>query len=360
MDRYADGLLASLRRSASADGLDFTEARPAQAGRLPRSRRLRSYWSAYGRSVAHARSSRFALNHILDHAYGHLAYVLDRERTIVTCHDLFPLLRWRGAVRGLDRRWIPPLAAQASLSGLRRAAMIVTPSEATKDAVVERLQVDPARIHVIPYGVDPAFRPTDPREGPDLNPRSSFSDPAAAHVLVVSTGAAYKNHRAAVEVLGRIGKRANREVWVVRVGPPLPAAEQERACRYGVSGRILELGPLPPEELPSLYRHCDALLHASFYEGFGWPALEAMASGLPAVLSTWRSLVEVSGDSALAAEADDYDGLADALVRVLTDEKLAQTLRGRGLERARVFTWERAAQRTADLYRTVLREGERC
>ncbi len=143
------------------------------------------------------------------------------------------------------------------------------------------------------------------------------------------------------------------------MGPPLPVAERERAYRYGVSGRILELGPLPPAALPSLYRRCDALLHASLYEGFGWPALEAMASGLPAVVSTWRSLVEVIGTSALAAEADDYDGLADALVRVLTDDDLARTLRGSGLERARVFTWERAAERTADLYRTVLEEVER-
>jgi glycosyltransferase involved in cell wall biosynthesis len=344
MDRYADSLEAALR-AASPPELSLQEVRPPDRQRLLPGR-LDRYWSRYPQYWVHARRTSFNVNHVLDHAYGHLTYALDGDRTIVSCHDIFPLQHWRGAIRGLERRRTRPLTVQLSLSGLRRARFVVTSSEATKDDVVDVLALDPERVRVVPYGIDASFAPASaPREN---------NGPAT--ILCVSTGAPYKNHRAAVEVLARVVKRSERDVRLVRVGPPLPPAEAERSRRYGLRERTVELGQLPEAGLADAYRRSDVLLHPSLYEGFGWPPLEAMASGVPVVVSTWRSLLEVTDGAALRADPQDYDGLADCVLTALEDERVTQKLRLLGLERARQFSWHLAAQRQLELYRTIAAE----
>jgi glycosyltransferase involved in cell wall biosynthesis len=346
MDRYATSLVTALR-AASAGELSLHEVRPANKRRLL-PHRLHDYWTRYPRYWSQARRTSFDMNHVLDHAYGHLTYALDGRRTIVSCHDIFPLQHWRGAIRGLDQRRKPPLTVQLSLSGLRRARFVVTSSQATKDDLVDALSLDPQRIRVVPYGIDACFAPaTAPRE-----------KNCAATILCVSTGAPYKNHRAAVEVLARVVKRSERDVRLVRVGPPLPPAEAERSRRYGLRDRTLELGQLPEARLADTYRRSDVLLHPSMYEGFGWPPLEAMASGVPVVVSTSRSLLEVTNGAALRADAEDYDGLADCVLTALEDERVTHDLRRRGLERAQQFSWHRAAQRQLELYQAIAEEGE--
>ncbi len=110
--------------------------------------------------------------------------------------------------------------------------------------------------------------------------------------------------------------------------------------------------------LPSLYARCDVFLFPSFYEGFGWPVLEAMACGTPVVRSTWPSLGEITGGHALAADALDYDALADHVVTVLDNKELAVDLAKRGRDRALTFTWSRAAEETRAVY-TALAEMPR-
>jgi glycosyltransferase involved in cell wall biosynthesis len=95
----------------------------------------------------------------------------------------------------------------------------------------------------------------------------------------------------------------------------------------------------------------------SFDEGFGLPALEAMACGTPVVASDRGSLPEVVGDAGLLIPPDDIEALTGAVERVLTDRALAADLRRRGLERARVFTWERTARSTLEVYREIHAEA---
>src|SRR5207249_3764109 len=100
----------------------------------------------------------------------------------------------------------------------------------------------------------------------------------------------------------------------------------------------------PAETLPALYRGARVLLLPSLYEGFGLTALEAMACGTPVVTTNTSSLPEVVGDAALLVDPHDTGPLADALVRVMTDDTLAKTLGARGLARAPLFSWERTAR----------------
>lgn len=359
MDRYAESLAAALRERCG-DFASIEEVRPSggeapgRSQRIPVASRLSDYAVRYPGYLTQARSARFAVNHIVDHAYGHLAYVLDPKRTVVTCHDIFPLLQWKGAIRGLSPRITPPLSVLASLSGMCRARAVLTSTQATKDDIVARLGIDPGKIRVVPYGLDTAFRQLTPNEQAEAVADYPLGGGGARYILAIDTGAAYKNQRATIEVLARARARAEADIRLVRIGPPLRADEMRRARSFGVAGAIIELGQPSDSEVVAIYSRADVLLFPSFYEGFGWPPLEAMACGVPVVASRARAVAEVVGDAALLADAEDYDGLTAHVLAVLSDRTMAVHLVRRGSRRAQAFTWDRAARDVADVYRTIL------
>ena len=114
------------------------------------------------------------------------------------------------------------------------------------------------------------------------------------------------------------------------------------------------LGRVPSEHLLYLYNAARLLVHPSFYEGFGLPPLEAITCGTPAIVSNVSALPEVVGDAALLVDPHDIDGLTVAMWRVLTDEDLRNSLIAKGLIRADMFSWKRAAQETLAVYRRVV------
>jgi alpha-1,3-rhamnosyl/mannosyltransferase len=123
----------------------------------------------------------------------------------------------------------------------------------------------------------------------------------------------------------------------------------------GLENVIRFLGPVPEEDLPALYAGAALFVFPSLYEGFGLPALEAMACGVPVVCSNISSLLEVCGDATLYFDPTDVKAIAQALGRALAAPDLQAELRERGLARAAQFSWERTAQETLRLYREVLK-----
>jgi glycosyltransferase involved in cell wall biosynthesis len=118
---------------------------------------------------------------------------------------------------------------------------------------------------------------------------------------------------------------------------------------------IVFTGYVPPADLPALYAGAACFVFPSLYEGFGLPVLEAMACGTPVVASTASSLPEVAGDAALLVDPHDVEGLAGALRRLWGDAELRADLRERGLQRATLYSWERTARLTLDVYERVAR-----
>jgi glycosyltransferase involved in cell wall biosynthesis len=163
----------------------------------------------------------------------------------------------------------------------------------------------------------------------------------------------YKNIVGVLRVLERL-RKGGLEVRLVRVGRPLAGADAALADQLGVRGAVVELGALPDRDVPALYNAVDLLLFPSLYEGFGWPPLEAMASGTPVVCSRAGSLDEVVGDAALTADPEDVDALTWHAAAALTDRTVRARLIERGLDWTRQFNWDRTAEQMIGVYRTVV------
>jgi glycosyltransferase involved in cell wall biosynthesis len=123
----------------------------------------------------------------------------------------------------------------------------------------------------------------------------------------------------------------------------------------GLEERVHFPGYLSDMSLPLWYNAAEAFAYVSWYEGFGLPVLEAMACGTPTVASNTTSLPEVAGDAALLVPPDDVEAIREALKRCLSDQPLRTRLQHAGREQAAAFTWDKTAERTVALYKTVLR-----
>ena len=241
-----------------------------------------------------------------------------RGRSVVTVHDL-SFETGTAAMGPLDRlvfRTVVPRAA-------RSADRVIAVSERTRRDVVERYGVDPAKVTAIPHGVDPVFAPGGgPANG--------------GYLLFVGAVHDRKDPLAAADAAREVG------LPLLVVGP-----EHDPDLARTLRERGAELrGYVGNEQLAELYRGAAALVLPSRFEGFGLPVLEAMASGTPVVLSSDPALRELAGDA--AAQGETYaEMVRDAIAN---RERLAAA----GLERARRFSWEETARRTADVYRQAL------
>lgn len=359
MRRYADGVVAALARRRFAVRDVFARA-PAAPSHVPGGvlgRKLFVYGFLYGYYPLLAGRLQGDINHITEYYLAHLLDGLDPSRTVVTCHDVMQfvspdLFRPPAAVspaRPLLRR---------SLSRLSKAARVVTDSACTRRDVLRLTRSDPERVQVVYPGVDPEF--FAPTEGDVVTCfRARHGLGQSALILHVGACEPYKNVETVLAVLEAVVRQGGLDVKLVKVGAPFTAPQQRLIDERRLAEHIWHTGQLSPVDLVAAYRACDVLLFPSLYEGFGWPPLEAMASGLPVVCSGAGSLAEVVGDGALVAPPRDVAALTGAVKAVVTDPELRRRLIGRGFERAAGFRWDNTAQRLVDIYAAVEDERRR-
>ncbi len=278
----------------------------------------------------------------------------DLHPVVVSVHDIVPYLtRHDGGLRAYRSRWEEWLDVLATRA-LLRADALMTDSADTRETLIQTLGYPAERTWVVPLGVDPAiFHPCP--VPPDFDARYGL-DGRCRYVLYVGS----ENPRKNLPFLLRAFARLHREmpdVRLIRVGAVQYLSHArilEREIReLGLKDAVLHFPAVPDDDLVLFYNRAALFVFPSLYEGFGLPVLEAMACGTPVICSDATSLPEVAGDAALRVSPSDAEGWAEAMYRALTDAHLREELRARGLERARAFTWERTAEETVRVYRTM-------
>ena len=228
---------------------------------------------------------------------------------------------------------------------LARAAAVIAPSETTKADLVHLYGADPARITVIPHGVAEYFRPDPEGSIPD-----SPAEGEGPYLLAVGAHHPRKNIPFLVRCFARAfaGSPDPPRLVVTNALGEVAQALDRQAREAGV--RLKLLAHVRGEELASLYRGALAACVPSLYEGFGLPALEAMACGTPVVAGAAGAVQEIATGAALLVAPTSEEEWAEALVRLAEDCELRAHLRSLGLARARSFTWERSVRQ----HRTLL------
>jgi len=269
---------------------------------------------------------------------------------VVTVHDVtfFHLPDRYPATRRLFFQLMTRLAA-------RRAAVLLVPSASVREDLHAFLRAPLERIVVTYEGVDPSFRPLDRGECVALA-RKRYGLPEG-YLLSLGTREPGKNREVLLRALRRLVD-AGRDLPLAVVGQSgWRLKDEQRAVRdLGLGARVHFTGYVPQSDLPALYNAASVFVFPSLYEGFGLPALEALACGVPVVTSNVSALPEVVGDAALLVDPHEPQAIADAIGRALDDAGLRALLVQAGLERAAGFTWDACAEATLAAYRKVLGE----
>jgi glycosyltransferase involved in cell wall biosynthesis len=221
---------------------------------------------------------------------------------------------------------------------MRGAAAVIVASQATLEAARERWPDQ--RYRLIPLSVDPWFR-VDDRE------------PRAPEPTILYTGGFDPRKRVddLIEAVARL--RARMASVQLVVSGAAPEELMELAVRK-LKHQVAFTGYLADEELAGWYRRAWVVAYPTDLEGFGFPIVEAFASGTPVVATRAGSVEEVAGDAALLVSARDVGELADAIELLLSDARLRESLRAAGLQRASALSWDAIAAKTLAVYREVL------
>jgi len=247
--------------------------------------------------------------------------------------EAFPRQRW------YFRAFVPRV--------LRASRHVVAVSAQTRDDLLRVYGLPPDRVTVIPSGVDHR------RFTPLLDPRPALLRwGLRRYFLFVGNLFPHKNLFRLLEAFRAVPGDIQLVLAGHRDPRYLPALERHVEL-LGVGGRVRFLGYVADAELPALYAGAVALVLPSLYEGFGLPALEAMACGTPVIASTAGGLREAVGDAAVTVDPHDVDGMARAMERMTEDAALQADLRTRGQAHARRFQWQETARRTLGVLRSA-------
>lgn len=299
-----------------------------------------------------ARAARRPSIDLLHHAGGVVppGPAVGRFPSVLTIHDLQPLVLPEN-FRPVKRRWLHAMIPRSA----RRARMILTPSDPASASVVERLGVAPERVMTVPHGIE-----TPPPVAPDrldeVRRRYRLDGPV---VLYPAIPYRHKDHATLVRAFARVAAARPDATLVLPGGTERDEAGLAAVIRAtGRGDQVRRTGRIGWDDLHALYALATVVAVPSRFEGFGAPALEAMAAGVPVVAADATALPWVVGDAGVLVAVGDEGAWAEALARLLDDPGERRRLIAAGHDRAATFTWERSAAALAAAYRRAARVGE--
>ena len=289
----------------------------------------------------------------LFHAPHYVVSPLTPRPYVVTIHDCIHLR---------FPQYLPNKAAHVYARAMmtvaaRRAARILTVSNASKDDILHFLGVPADKVEVIYNGLDLrlAAPPTE-EQIERVRDRFMLTSP---FILYTGNIKPHKNVDRLIEAYAILRERGRTNVKLLIIGEEISRFPNLRRLvhRHQLHGHVRFFGFVPDATLAVLYRLASVFVFPSLYEGFGLPPLEAMAAGVPVITSNVSSLPEVVGDAALLIDPLDPGAIADAIARVLDDPALSADLVARGAERIKAFSWTRAVDRIRQVYAEVGARG---
>jgi glycosyltransferase involved in cell wall biosynthesis len=275
--------------------------------------------------------------------------IIHPKKSIFTAHDLAfeiypaaftPFMRYY-------QKWSARFAA-------KEAAKVLAVSEATKKDLVDLYGVDPDKVVVTHLAFDTSM--FYPRSYEEVQPiLDKYGLTYQKYVLFLGTVQPRKNIPMLVDAFEKI-KQENRieeklAIFGTRGWMWEPILKKVKTA--GLNGSVKYYDYAPKEDLPYLYAGAKLLTLPALYEGFGLPPLEAMASGVPVVVSNVSSLPEVVGDAGVLVDPNSAESISKGLLEVLTDNNLRQQMITKGLERAKQFTWENTARKTLEVFESL-------
>ena len=350
---YCRGLLHGLSAISDGDRIElYAKAPPPADLHLGAEMRWRAIAAPLWLPVAVPRAL-VASRADLFHGTNHMAPPWTPLPTVITVHDLTALTmpghhNWRNRL----------LSVPQMLLSLRRATRLIADSHSTARDLCGLAGIDPSRLRVIHLAPAPGLAPATPGAIQALSRRLRLP---ARFLLFLGALEPRKNVVTLLEALSRLVAEGDHDLRLVIAGAAGWRNDEvrRRVRELGLEQAVQMIGYVDAADLPALYGAATAFVYPSLFEGFGLPPLEAMACGTPVVCSNTSSLPEVVGEAALTVDPRSPAELAAALRRVLDDAELRARLRAAGLERAALFSWERTARETLEVYHEAVRDGGR-
>jgi glycosyltransferase involved in cell wall biosynthesis len=276
-------------------------------------------------------------------------------RLVVTVHDVIPLSMpvYQGGIGA--RLYFSLVRATA-----RGAGEVITDSEFSRQEIIKQIGCPAAQVTSILLAAGPEFHPRLGAER-DSEIRQKYALPEH-YALYLGGFDVRKNVRALLAAYTYVGSAVGEDYPLVLAGktpedwgsPRFPDLRAEIAEKPGLAQYIRWIGPVDEADKPGIYRMARVFAFPSRYEGFGLGPLEAMACGTPVVAADASSVPEVVGESAYLVDPDDSRAMGAALISVLIQDDLHDSLRNAGLARASNFSWERTARETLQVYQRVM------
>jgi glycosyltransferase involved in cell wall biosynthesis len=276
--------------------------------------------------------------------------LLWRGKVLITVHDIIHLtnMTYRRNAKSWIYSW--PMLKAAT----RKACHVITVSEHSKTQLIRRVGVPREKITVIYHGVSSDFDPSN--QAGACSEVSATLGIGSRFLLYVGNLKPHKNLGLLLKAFSQLCTRKVRDMQLLIVGDDsqwkMPLVKE---CRdLGLNGRVIFVSKVRYELLLRIYAAAELLVMPSLEEGFGFPVLEAMASGTPVVCARASALPEVAGDAVEYFDPYRVDNLVDAIARVFDSPSLQASLRHKGLDRARRFTWDECIKRHLEIYQKAL------
>ena len=281
------------------------------------------------------------INHITSDDLVYLLNFINFKKCIVNCHDLISWVYYR---KYLSPFW------RLNINGLKRADRIITVSNFSKSEIIKHLGYPEDKIEVIPDAVDHSRY--YPKRDKEILKRHNIPENEKV-ILYVGSEQPRQNVPFLIRGFAKL-KEVLPGVKLLKIGnPQWPGAREnlEKLIRdLNLQNDVMFLGYLPEDELLKFYNAADLFVYPCLYAGFGIPPLEAMACGTPVITSNLTSLPEVEENAGIMVDPYDINGLTKAMSEALTNENLRENMIKKGLERAKIFSWEKSAEKTREVY----------